>query len=155
MEILSNESLTNARLDARLDGDIIFTIINCSIFSLSAFFSIILNLLLIISWYFNRIKNNYSDFIFISLAVADFINGLFVCISRLIIQLIKVDKLFEFMLDSVDIAVYIINFLCLILLSYHRLRQLIKPFEEKVTINRIIFSKLHILILVQIICCRN
>ena len=128
----SNESLTNASLN----GNIIFTIINCSIFSLSAFFSIILNLLLIISWYFNRIKNNYSDFIFISLAVADFINGLFVCISRLIIQLIKVDKLFVFIVDSVDSAVYLISFLCLILLSYHRLRQLIKPFEEKVTINR-------------------
>ena len=129
----SNESLTNASSD----GDIFFTIINCSIFSLSAFFSIILNFLLIMSWYFNRTKKNYSDFIFFSLAVADFINGLFVCIGHLIIELLKADKLFLFMLISVEYAVYLISYLCLILLSYHRLRQLIKPFEEKASIDRL------------------
>ena len=132
MDKFTNESFKNESLD----GDIIFKIINCSIYSVCAFFSIILNLLLIISWYFNRSKHNYSDFIFISLAVSDFINGLFVCIGNLIKQLIKVDELFVFILSFIDYSVYIINFLSLIILSYHRLRQLIKPFKEKATINR-------------------
>ena len=132
MDDMSNGSLTNARLD----GDIILTIINCSIFSFCAFFSIILNLVLIFGWYFYRSKNNYSDLIFISLAVSDFINGLIVCIGYLIIELKDVDPLLKTGLNSVDNAVYIINFLSLITLSYHRLRQLIKPYEEKATINR-------------------
>ena len=148
MENVSYITSTNSSLN----GDNIFTIINCSIYFLCAFFLIILNLLLIISWYFNRTKNNYSDFIIISLAVADFTNGLLVCNGYFVITLLgqnNVNKFFIFMVYLVDFSVYLISFLSLIILSYHRLRQLLKPFEEKAKINRF---RTFLIISIWIVC---
>ena len=48
----------------------------------------------------------------------------------------KFDKFFSFMVRIVDFGVFLISFLSLILLSYHRLRKLTTPFEESLNLNR-------------------
>ena len=53
------------------------------------------------------------------------------------------------MVYFVDMSVYLISFLSLIILSYHRWRQLIKPFEETANINRF---RIFLIISIWIVC---
>ena len=123
---------------------IIYTLVSCIILLSSAFFSTIFNFLLILSWIIKKDKENFADLILISMAICDFINGIFVCPSIFLIYnedisgiKIGVNKLiFEFISYSVDATVNEISVLSLLILSLHRYRQLNDPFKEKARLNR-------------------
>ena len=129
----------------------IFNNINCSIFISWQIFGVIFNLLLIISWLLFDGKKNYSDILLVSNAISNFINGILLMPSYSVIRLIgeaKISKFFILLADFIDTGVFLISFLSLILLSYHRLRQLTKPFKEKAKLNRFrVFMVISLLII--------
>ena len=120
------------------NGEYTFKIINCSIYLFCAIFASILNLLLITSWILFGGKKNYSNFLFISNTISDFIIGGVVCPFYFLEELeeSKMSKFLICFVDTVDYGVILISYSSLILLSYHRLRLLAKPFEEKAELNR-------------------
>ena len=127
----------------------IFDMLNCIIYLLSAISSSILNCILILSWLLHCKKNSYSDLIFISNAVSDFLNGFIVCNSHFITKVkeadfnenVKFSQIFNYIVSVIDDTMFFTSLTSLLLLAYHRYRQLVIPFKEKDTLNRFrIFS---------------
>ena len=144
----SNEILTNKSLYEQIYKEYIFVSINCFIYLSCSTFSIILNLPLIINWILVCKKENYADYIFFSMACADFIEGFLVCpiyfIEKLIeINLIssyKISETINCLTESIDYSIWLISLSSLFLLSLHRFKQLISPFKEGVELNRFRFT---------------
>ena len=129
---------------ANNDVDLIRIIIDLVVYSITALLGSILNLLLIFIWLINPIKKNYSNLLYISMAISDFILSVFVCLisflyysyfSKLIYQII--DKKLKNVTHAIDAAVTSISILSLFILSLHRYRQLSVPFKEKTEIDKI------------------
>ena len=121
----------------------IFVIINCFIYSICAILSTILNIPLIINWIVFCKKDNYSDLLLISIALTGLIDGIFVCPIHLTKKLkelhfirVSLSEFVEFLEESIDDAIFPINFLSMLILSLHRLRLLKVPFKEQTKINR-------------------
>ena len=143
--------------DADSYNEFIFGIINFSIYLVCSFLSIFLNCLLIISWLINCKKDNFADFILFSNAICNFINGFFVCQSFYLIELKKlkliqselINQLFENIVALVDDTTSASNSFSLLLISIHRLRQLIGPFKENPKITRL---RIFYIISISFIC---
>ena len=139
----------------------IYILISCIILSSSAFLSTIFNPLLILSWTIKKEKDNFSDLILISMAISDFINGIFICPSIVIIfyedvkciRLIFNKKIFEFITYSVEASVNEISVLSLLILSLHRYRSLVKPFKEKSKLTRFRVSLIISIWIISFSCC--
>ena len=148
IEILYNNTntidISNKSLQQKFNAEYIFGSINGLIYSFCSIFSIILNLPLIINWTINCKKDKYADFLIISIAVSDFLDGLLCCPIFCIRELIEMNLVssnvisqnLAFISDSIDNSIWWISPLSLLLLSLHRLKQLISPFKEGVKLNR-------------------
>ena len=156
MEVVILVNVTNTifiSVQPKFNVEYIFGSIKGSIYLLCSIFSVILNLPLIINWIFNCKKDNYADFLLISITVADFLGGLLVCPINCIKEFIEMNlissnviskKMFYISL-SIDNSIWLISPLSLLLLSLHRYKQLTSPFKERVELNRF-----RILIIVSI-----
>ena len=120
------------------------------IFMVSAFFTTILNFILILSWLIQKNKKNYADLILISMALSDLINGLYVLPLFAFKELNSLNttnnELNRFLIHTVniiDMTTSEITIISLLILSLHRYRQLVVPFKEKSLLNR---NKISLLI---------
>ena len=136
IEDISNRSVQQNK-------DFIFNAINCLIYLLCSIFSVILNLPLILNWIFVCKKENYADFLIISISLSDFIDGFLVCPIHLIEKLnmnlnssYVLNKTLHFINESIDSWIWKTSLFSLLLLSLHRLKQLISPFKEGNKLNR-------------------
>ena len=146
----------------------IIEIINCSIYFLCSVLSTLFNSLLIISWLIYCQKENYADFILISNAITDLING-FIANQwyylnelknmNLIQNILILNHNFEDIVKVIDQATLISGFFLLLMLSIHRFKQLVQPFKENPKITRlrlfIIFSILVISLIFSFIKRRD
>ena len=151
---LEFNSSTNVLTEANL-----YDVINCFIYLICAILSTFLNIPLIIKWIFFCKKNNYADLILITMAVADFINGIFICPSLLIMKLNQINFIklnfintfFQFFEDSIDNALTAITLSSMFILSLHRLKLLKTPFKEKTKFNRFRIAIITLIWLISII----
>ena len=136
--------ISNKSIDYLLNKNLIFDSINCFFIIIFCISSVILNLQLILNWIFVCKKDNYADFLIISMATADFIEG-FIVGPFLLTRKLSDMRMFgsfesetlTYLIDSIDSAIYLISPSLLFLLSLHRLKQLISPFKDGVKLNRL------------------
>ena len=72
------QHISNKSIDHLLNKNLIFDSINCFIIIIFCTSSVILNFQLILNWIFVCKKDNYADFLIISMATADFVDGFIV-----------------------------------------------------------------------------
>ena len=141
---ITNIKLSNQSIDERLNEGYIFGSANCFIYLFCSICSIVLNLPLILNWILACKKENYADFLLISIAVSDFIDGFLICPIKFIQNLIVmsiissslIGKNLNYIAKSFDDSIWWMSPSLLFLLSLHRFKQLISPFKEGVKLNR-------------------
>ena len=136
--------LSNKSSQPKSNEEFIFGIVNCTIYLLCSIFSTFLNLSLILNWIIYCKKDKYADCLLISIAISDFLCGFLLCPIFFIKELIKINLIssnvisrnLTFVTDSIRYTIWWISPVSLLLLSFHRFKQIISPFKEGVKLNR-------------------
>ena len=135
-------NLSNVTLyDSQLNNHSISQLINIAIYLFCAIFASISNFLLILSLIIFGKRDAYSDLIFISIAISDFINGIFVCSFKSIenaalLKGYKLNSLFKWFIEVLEDAIFFNDLYLLFLLTIHRFRQIVTPFKEGNQLNK-------------------
>ena len=136
------------------EEDLVDYIIKLAVSIIMAHLATILNSVLILIWLIHPSKINYSDFLYFSMAISDFIYGFVICpiesfdySNKLRLKIIELQ--FIKITSAIDNAITSTSLMSLLLLSLHRYRQLNAPLKEKSEINK---TRAYLIFSIWFIC---